>query len=76
MKGCEINQCEIVLPFTSVNLSPECMKDDSSSVWTLATLMSPTGCEDRGIGEKEGEKEGESGERIGEDGQGSVGGKS
>lgn len=52
------------------------MKEDSSSVCTLATLMSPVKGEDRGIGEKEGEREGESGERIGEDGQGSVGGKS
>lgn len=59
-----------------MNLSPECMKEDSSSVCTLATLMSPAEGEDRGIGEREGEREGESGERIGEDGQGSVGGKS
>lgn len=52
------------------------MKEDSSSVCTLATLMSPTEGEDRGIGERQGEREGERGERIGEDGQGSVGGKS
>lgn len=59
-----------------MNLSPECMKEDSSSVCTLDTLMCPAEGEDRGIGEREGEREGDSGERIGEDGQGSVGGKS
>lgn len=67
---------ENVTAFTSVNLSPECMKEDSSSVCTLATLMSPVEGEDSRIGEREEDREGESGERIGEDGQGSVGGKS
>jgi len=46
---------------TSTNLRPACRKEDSSSAWTLATLMRPGDGEVMGAGEPTGEGGGEGG---------------
>lgn len=52
-----------LISITSTNLRPEWRKEDSSRVWTLATLMDDA--EERGIGELTGERaSGEEGEGV------------
>lgn len=65
----EPNNTEFLV--TSTNLRPAWRKDNSISVWTLATLIRPDEGEARGMGESTRERV------VGDDGEdGRVGGKS